>query len=105
MNPVRPGDVSALEHEFLLCAASEMYKKVLVLAVRGKHRAGADGAPDSQLVEALVSFGSTLWVPDAMVFDFTGLEYAGGTMLRRALTPGEPSLEEGVPPYVTVATQ
>ncbi len=100
MERVSPADSIPLVHEFFVANASELYRRVLVLAVHGRHRAGAEGAPDTRYIQAHVALGAILWSPDALVLDLRDLDYPGGTMLRAALSPVEPSIEEGFPLYV-----
>ncbi len=103
LQPLRPADLSAIEYEFLLGRASETYPRVLVARFSGLHRPGASGAPDTRAVEAFLALGMTLFRPDALVLDLAGLDYPGGPMLKGAMTPVLPSLEEGFPFYVVAS--
>lgn len=99
MTPVRPGDMSAVEHELLVESVSDLYGKVLVVRFRGECRVGIGGSSDARLIEAWIGFGVTLLGPDALVIDFSGLRL-GGPLPRHVIDPVAPNLEESFPLYV-----
>jgi len=99
MTPVRPGEMSAIEHDLLVTSVSELYGNVLVMRFRGEHRSGTGASSDARLIEAWVGFGVTLLGPDALVIDFSGLRL-GGPLPRHVIDPVAPNLEEGFPLYV-----
>ena len=87
--------MSAIEHEFLLGRASELYQKVLVVRFRGRYT----GMQDARYMEGHLALGFTVFAPDAVVLDFSELELEHGHMLRGVMSPVEPNLEEGFPLY------
>ncbi len=101
MKSARPSDVSRVEHEFFVDRASDLYKAVLAVRFRGDH----EGPGDARYMEAHVALGMALFVPDALVIDFSGLRLAGGRDFRSIIRPVEPNLEEGFPLYAVVSPQ
>lgn len=73
-------DVSAIRPSFKLHSGDRtaIYSRVLIARFEGEYRIGSRGAPDAHFIYGQTQAAVIMWNPDALLFDFSDLDYRWG---------------------------
>jgi hypothetical protein len=73
-------DASGVTPSFKLRSGERgvVYSKILIARFDGEYRIGSRGGPDAYFIYAMTQAAVTVWHPDALLLDFSNLDYQWG---------------------------